>query len=147
MVDLIRTAWNMDADKVLGGPNWLELDRFELTAKVPEDATADSVRPILQGILKDRFHLALHEDTKGVPTWVLSAGRNPKLKEADGSGESGCKPQSTAPANAGPGERMGVIGVPGPSGQPVQISIGSDGIILYNCRKSAWRSSPTVCGE
>src|SRR3954467_8403441 len=29
MLDLIKTAWNVDADTVFGGPNWLELDRFD----------------------------------------------------------------------------------------------------------------------
>ncbi|HXA49673.1 MAG TPA: TIGR03435 family protein, partial [Candidatus Acidoferrum sp.] len=34
MVDLVRTAYNVDADKVLGGPSWLEMDRFDVFAKV-----------------------------------------------------------------------------------------------------------------
>jgi hypothetical protein len=29
MVDLIKTAYGVDAENVLGGPSWLELDRFE----------------------------------------------------------------------------------------------------------------------
>ena len=33
MLDLIRTAYNVDADKVYGGPSWLDYDRFEIVAK------------------------------------------------------------------------------------------------------------------
>lgn len=33
MLDLIRTAYNVDADKVYGGPAWLDYDRFEIVAK------------------------------------------------------------------------------------------------------------------
>jgi uncharacterized protein (TIGR03435 family) len=33
MVDLIRTAYAVDADKVVGGPHWLELDRFDVIAR------------------------------------------------------------------------------------------------------------------
>jgi len=29
MVDLIRTAYGVDAEKVTGGPAWLDRDRFE----------------------------------------------------------------------------------------------------------------------
>ena len=29
MVDLVRVAYGVDPDKVLGGPSWLEVDRFE----------------------------------------------------------------------------------------------------------------------
>src|ERR1700685_3556424 len=36
MVDLIRTAYNIDADRILGGPSWLEQDRFDVIAKTPQ---------------------------------------------------------------------------------------------------------------
>src|SRR6185295_8426828 len=35
MVDLIRTAYTIDADKVLGGPTWLEYDRFDVLSRIP----------------------------------------------------------------------------------------------------------------
>src|SRR4051812_48867486 len=47
MVDLIRTAYGFDADKILGGPSWLELDRFDVAAKLPPDATPDSQKLML----------------------------------------------------------------------------------------------------
>src|SRR5580704_6406528 len=33
MLDLIRTAYTVDADKVFGGPSWLDYDRFEIVAR------------------------------------------------------------------------------------------------------------------
>jgi len=35
MVDLVGMAYGFAADKVLSGPNWLEMDRFDVTAKMP----------------------------------------------------------------------------------------------------------------
>ena len=32
MVDLIGTAYHVDTEKVVGGPNWLEMDRFDIMA-------------------------------------------------------------------------------------------------------------------
>ena len=55
MVDLVRTAYGFDADKVLGGPNWLEMDRFDITAKVPPETTPDALKLMLQSLLEDRF--------------------------------------------------------------------------------------------
>jgi len=69
MLDLIRLAWAFDGDKILGGPPWLELDRFDVIAKVPGDSKPDAQRLLLQSLLKDRFQLALHEETKPLPTW------------------------------------------------------------------------------
>src|SRR5882762_1356456 len=42
MVDLISTAYGVDGDKVYGGPNWLEeMDRFDLTGKLPAGSTPE----------------------------------------------------------------------------------------------------------
>src|SRR5579862_6253759 len=35
MLDLVSTAYGVDPDTVLGGPNWLETDRFDVIAKAP----------------------------------------------------------------------------------------------------------------
>src|SRR5579863_2345468 len=48
MVDLVRIAYGFDTDKILGGPNWLEMDRFDVTAKVPPDATPETQKLMLQ---------------------------------------------------------------------------------------------------
>src|SRR5215472_9321809 len=39
MVDLISTAYGAENNKILGGPNWLELDRYDITAKVEKGTT------------------------------------------------------------------------------------------------------------
>jgi uncharacterized protein (TIGR03435 family) len=46
---------------------------------------------MLQNLLADRFKLVIHVDKKEMPTYALTAGKQPKLKEADGSGDTGCK--------------------------------------------------------
>src|SRR5215475_12981513 len=42
MLDLIRTAYDIDPEKVSGGPSWLEMDRFDVFATIPEHTTAES---------------------------------------------------------------------------------------------------------
>jgi uncharacterized protein (TIGR03435 family) len=91
MLDLVRIAYDVDAKKVLGGPNWLELDRFDIRAKVPAGTTSTSVKPMLQALLAERFGLVAHRDIKPVQAWVLTAGKHPQLKRSDGSRESGCR--------------------------------------------------------
>src|SRR5262245_39163846 len=36
MVDLVKTAYGVTSEKVFGGPGWLETDRFDVIAKVPD---------------------------------------------------------------------------------------------------------------
>jgi uncharacterized protein (TIGR03435 family) len=102
MVDLIRIAYSVDADNVVGGPSWLEYDRFDVIAKAPPNSTPEKLKPMLQGLLADRFKLAIHNDTRPIPGYVLASGKGkPKLKEAEPSGRSGCEmqplPRSAAP--------------------------------------------------
>jgi uncharacterized protein (TIGR03435 family) len=93
MLDLIHIGWDFDADRILGGPDWLELDKFDVIARVPADANVEARRLMLQSLLKDRFKLVLQEGTEPVATWTLAAEKKVSLKEADGSGETGCKQQ------------------------------------------------------
>src|SRR5882757_465332 len=64
MVDLIRMAYNVDPEKVSGGPSWLEMDRFDVLAKPPAGSTVETRRQMLQALLASRFDLAFHNDSK-----------------------------------------------------------------------------------
>ncbi len=92
MLDLIKIAYNLDADKVLSGPSWLEADRFDIVAKSPKGTSPETASLMLQTLLADRFKLMLHKDAHPLPTYALSVAKGGhKLKESDGSGEPGCK--------------------------------------------------------
>src|SRR5262245_59968264 len=105
MVDLIRTAYDVEGDQVVGGPNWLEFHRFDVTALVPPDTPEATLKLMLQSLLADRFQLVVHNDTKPIPRFVLSVGKEkPKLKEADASGYTGCQAQLVRPQGPTPGQ-------------------------------------------
>ncbi len=67
MLDLIRIAYGVDASKIVGGPSWLELDRFDVAGKAPESIPPETIKLMLQALLADRFKLALHKDTRPLP--------------------------------------------------------------------------------
>jgi uncharacterized protein (TIGR03435 family) len=131
MVDLIRVAYGFDQDKILGGPNWLEMDRFDVIAKVPADSPPDGQKAMLQALLEDRFKLKLHKDTKPLPTFALTVGKKLQIKEADGSGETGCNPQS---ASGPPTEGGGRLMMANQNGTTTTINFGPGGTIQYLCR-------------
>src|SRR6185295_412163 len=102
MVDLVRTAYGVEPDKVLGGPSWVASDRFDVIAKAPATATPETAKLMLRTLLADRFGLTVHEDSKPLPVFVLSAGKGrPKMKEADGSAQTGCQGQPQGPPAPG----------------------------------------------
>ncbi len=95
MVDLIANAWDIDDDDIVGGPSWLEDDRFDILAKAPEGTAPANAKLMLRALLEGRFHLVLHRDARPKPAFVLSLGQGkPKLKLADSSAAPGCKTQA-----------------------------------------------------
>ena len=93
MMDLIRLAYGFEPDAVLGGPDWLEFDRFDIAAKAPASTSSDDIRLMLQSLLADRFRLVFHNDVRPMPVFALRVGNGPKMKEAAGSGDAECKYQ------------------------------------------------------
>jgi len=91
MLDLVRTAYSVEPEKVVGGPNWLASDRFDVIAKVPAGTTQDNARLMLRALLAERFGLTVHNDSRPLPVFVLAAGSGKhKLKVSDGA-PSGCQ--------------------------------------------------------
>ena len=102
MVDLIRTAYGVEADFVVGGPSWLESDRFDVIAKTAPATSPESIRLMLQALLADRFKLVVHQDIRPMPAFILSVGKGkPKMKEAAVGGNTGCEPQPPGPPQPG----------------------------------------------
>jgi len=131
MVDLIRTAWDIDADKVVGGPSWLEMNRFDILAKLPANPTPETQRLMLQSLLAARFNLVVHKDSRPFPNYALTVGKKPQLKAAEGTEETGCKIQT---ASGPPAEGGGRLMMMNASGTVTTIDLGPGFIIRYNCR-------------
>jgi hypothetical protein len=66
------------------GPGWIASDRFDVVAKSPDGVPDSELGPMLQALLKDRFGLVLHPETREVPAWVLVVGKGgPKIHAFD----------------------------------------------------------------
>lgn len=96
LVDLIRTAWGVDAGNVVGGPDWLDTDRFDVIAPASSNTAPETLRGLLQGLLKDRFHLSLHNGTRDQPVYQITIDKKPALEPADGSEPAACRVQPGA---------------------------------------------------
>ena len=91
-------------DYQVSGPPWLTQERYDVAAKIPANATQNDVPQMLQALLADRFHLALHHEQRERQTYVLTAAR------------SGFKLQPAADAKGGLsfGVRNGMQNLKGP---------------------------------
>ena len=101
IVDLIATAYGLDAENIQGGPPWIERDHFDLVAKAPPGTSKAALRLMLRALLVERFGLAVQDGVKPMPAFVLSVGKTkPKIKAAAGEGASDCA-DKTPPTAAG----------------------------------------------
>lgn len=103
MLELIQTAYGVDADKIYGGPSWLEYDKFEVSAKTKVGTRPEALRLMLQALLEDRFKLVVKPETKPVPAYLLTPGKEKvSLRAAEGANGSGCTSQPIFPGDGMP---------------------------------------------
>jgi uncharacterized protein (TIGR03435 family) len=88
----------------VSGPSWMDTERFDIVAKVPQGATKDDVKLMLQNLLDERFKLTLHREKKDLPMYALVVGKNgPKMKESpqdDPDAKDAAKDQGSSGADA-----------------------------------------------
>jgi uncharacterized protein (TIGR03435 family) len=73
---LVRFAYGLEDFQVVGGPRWLESDRFDVVASSAGEATVDQKRAMLRQVLQDRFNLSAHTETRPLPIYALMLARN-----------------------------------------------------------------------
>ena len=100
MADLVSTAYGVKPEAVAGGPGWLEWNRFDVIAKAPDSLTGEPLKVALRNLLADRFGLVVHEDTKPMPAWLLTAGKSPRARQSDGTGDGRCSDDPAAHTSA-----------------------------------------------
>lgn len=94
---LIRLAFRLQDTQIVGGPAWIETDRYDIEAKTgsPEKIRPDQVGALMQSLLAERFNLRFRRETREMTASALVAARGgPKLKqsaegEASGANTSG----------------------------------------------------------
>ncbi len=73
---ILQTAFGVERT-ALEAPDWLFNERFDITAKVPDEkASLDERRQMLQALLIDRFGLTFHHETKMRAGFALVVAKN-----------------------------------------------------------------------
>src|ERR1700679_2284257 len=70
---LIMIAYDVSAQRLSGGPGWVNADCYDIEAKAEHPASRQQIQLMLQSLLAERFNLAFHSETKEVPVYVLTA--------------------------------------------------------------------------
>jgi uncharacterized protein (TIGR03435 family) len=87
----VRGAYDVPEPQVIGGPKWVDQDRYYIEATAAEPAVGHELMRMLQTLLADRFKLVLHRERRTVPGYRLVLGKG------------GLKAQASAPDSGSAG--------------------------------------------
>lgn len=136
MRQILVEAWRLSSVQI-DGPSWIDSDRYDIDAKSPAGVPDDKLEPMLQALLKARFHLEAHIETKEQSVFnlvVLKGG--PKIKPfVEGT------PPPQLPRMTGASGTMTALkntmdqvatSLAGPTGRPVINKTGLEGPYTYS---------------
>jgi len=126
MADLLRTAYEVKPFQI-SGPDWINNERFDITARMPEGSTKEQAPKMLQTLLAERFQLKVHRENRENNVYALVVAKGgPKLKESVPEPETpAAPPTDEQPKSTGIGPNGGTLNLPG--GQQVKVETRNGG--------------------
>jgi len=71
----VRGAYDVPEPQVLGGPKWVDEDRYYIEAKAAGPADDHDLMLMLQSLLADRFKLVLHREQRPIVGYRLAVSK------------------------------------------------------------------------
>ena len=112
---LVRVAYNLEENQIVGGPAWVTETTFDLAAQASPTTTMEQARAMLRTLLAERFRLATHIEQRQLPVYVLFRESTDRLGPQLRRSGADCAPPRTSGALGG-GPVAGPGGPPPPPG-------------------------------
>jgi uncharacterized protein (TIGR03435 family) len=82
MVAAIATAYPAKNAEIIGAPDWVRTERYDIIAKAAGKPPDAEIRAMLRGMLADRLKLAAHVEPRDIPVYALVVAQpnHPGLK-------------------------------------------------------------------
>jgi len=74
--NIIRNAYALQNFQIIGGPDWINVDRWDVVAKAEGDAPPQQMIQMVQTLLADRFKLVVRRETREMPIYALVVARS-----------------------------------------------------------------------
>ena len=128
---LLLRAFGVKSYQLLG-PAWLDSERYDVKAKLPEGTTTAQFAVMLQNLLAERFQITLHKEQRDLPAYTITQG-----KYAAGKKGLTLKPSAPDDPNAPPppvfkpGDRPPAMG---------PMKTGADGFLEMPLRRGSFNT-------
>ena len=115
----------------IAGPAWLDDERYDIVAKVPDGVPKEQIPVMLQNLLAERFRMTVRRETREQPVYALVVGKNgAKLKK---SGDSP-PPVSKGPGGGPAARPTGAAGGSQPRGDVTFVFNGAAGPLRFETK-------------
>ena len=76
--DLIEYAYSIQKNQIVGGPTWIEKNRYDISAVPAQEGEPSHAQDcVMVGkLLADRFKLVFHHEKRELPAFVLTLGEH-----------------------------------------------------------------------
>jgi uncharacterized protein (TIGR03435 family) len=79
--NVIRNAYGLRPFQLVGAPDWVNSDRYDIEAKGPAIAGHKEMMLMVQSLLADRFKMQAHSETREMPAYILTVAKGgPKMR-------------------------------------------------------------------
>lgn len=103
LAELIRFAYELQPFQLTGGPDWINSQRFDVTATTGGQSGPPLLRQMLQSLLAERFNLAVHTETRDMAIYEMVLARGDRrLGEKMRVAGADCAPLTLPPGMAPP---------------------------------------------
>jgi len=87
MIELLMSAYDVSPLQISGIPSAFSQERYDIIATCEQPMMKEQVPHLLQELLAERFHLAVHRELKEEPVFALVLGKDaPKLHDSSMEG-------------------------------------------------------------
>ncbi len=106
---MIRSAYRVQDLQLVGGPDWMDAEGYDVTAKADGNPPPDQLFAMVRHLLEDRFKLVARREVRDIPVYALMRvnpdGLGPQLRR---SANECTAPSSVAPRQGAP-PRCGLL--------------------------------------
>jgi uncharacterized protein (TIGR03435 family) len=85
VVDLLKYAYGLHEQEIVGGPEWLKTQKFDVVAdpETQSRPSSDEFKKMVQNLLADRFHLKAHHEMRDLSVFEIKPAKSgPKLNKS-----------------------------------------------------------------
>lgn len=80
---LIQQAYKVQPFQIIGAPDWIDSERYDIEAKAEDALRNEQIAPMLQSLIGERFKAVIHGETRDLPVYFLTLAKNGSKLKAD----------------------------------------------------------------